>query len=235
MVYGDRYDTFEKLMPPERRRILDIGSGPGLFLKHGSDRGWSVLGIEPSTQAARHSREMGLEVIEEFLCEETAAQIGQQFDVIHMSAVLEHIPEPGKFLGYIHSLLKPEGVLCVVVPNDYSPFQHALRTVCDFQPWWVAPPHHVNFFDFDSLALLLERTGFELESKEATFPIDLFLLMGDNYVGNDSMGRACHAKRKQFEMNLEAAGLNSVKRDLYKSFAQLNIGREVCIYARRKS
>jgi len=232
LVYGDRYDTFEELLPPDRRHILDVGSGPGFFLKHGKDRGWNTLGIEPSARAAAHSREMGLNIIEEFLSADTTTRLGH-FDVIHMSEVLEHIPAPEEFLGIIRGHLNPEGILCIVVPNDYNPFHQALRTACNFQPWWVAPPHHINFFNFASLERLLTRNGFDVVLKEATFPIDLFLLMGDNYIGNDSLGRACHARRKQFETNLAAAGLTSVKRSLYQQLANLNIGREVCLYARR--
>lgn len=232
LVYSDRYDTFEALLPIEQRRILDVGSGPGFFLKHGKDRGWDGLGIEPSVQAAAHSRELGVNIMEEFLSEETARQL-DSFDVIHMSSVLEHIPDPVELLDIIQKHLRPGGVLCVVVPNDYNPFQLALRAACDFLPWWVAPPHHINFFDFASLERLLTQCGFEVVSKEATFPIDLFLLMGDNYIGNDSLGRICHAKRKQFESNLAASGLTPLKRALYQSLAHLNIGREICLYSRR--
>src|SRR5688572_19343002 len=48
----DRLEAFERLLPRERRQLLDIGSGPGFFLKVAMDRGWRVLGIEPSQQAA---------------------------------------------------------------------------------------------------------------------------------------------------------------------------------------
>jgi len=232
LVYSDRYDSFEELLPETGRQILDVGSGPGFFLKHGKDRGWNPLGLEPSARAAEHARGLGLSIIEDFLNESTAAQLGR-FDVVHMSEVLEHIPAPADFLNIVHGLLKPGGLLCVVVPNDYSPFQQTLRTVCGFEPWWVAPPHHLNYFDFTSLSKLLTRTGFSVLCQEATFPIDLFLLMGDNYIGNDSLGRECHTKRKRFEQNLAAAGLTSLKRALYQSLAEVGIGREVCLFARR--
>jgi hypothetical protein len=70
---------------------------------------------------------------------------------------------------------------------------------------------------------------------ESTFPIDLFLLFGDNYVGNDDVGRACHARRKNFELSLNAAGLNGLKRKLYKSFSELGLGREIVAFGRRKN
>jgi len=228
LAYGDRYDTLESALPADRRRILDIGSGPGYFLKHGKDRGWQTLGIEPSLRAAAHSKELGLEIIEDFLNEELATQLGQ-FDVVHMSEVLEHIPNPLELLRIARDLLAPGGMLCVVVPNDYSPFQKALRTASDFQPWWVAAPHHLNYFNFETAAALVTKVNFEVTLTEATFPIDLFLLMGDNYVDNNELGRHCHAKRKEFEKRLAAAGMNDLKRNLLRSFAQLGVGREVCV------
>lgn len=232
LVYGDRYDVFEKHLPGHRRRILDIGSGPGYFLLHGKERGWDTLGIEPSKQAAAHSKALGLEIIEDFLDEACTDQLGK-FDVVHMSEVLEHIPDPIRMLEMAGKLLNDDGFLCVVVPNDYNPFQDALRKECGYEPWWLAPPHHVNYFDFDSLSLLLRKTGFEEFLKEATFPIDMFLLMGYNYVGDDEAGRFCHNKRKTFEINLTRAGQKTAKRELYKAFAEQGIGREVVFYARK--
>jgi len=232
LVYSERYDTFEELLPSQRRTILDVGSGPGLFLKHGQARGWNTLGIEPSAQAAAHSRGLGLTIVEDFLNERTAAQLGP-VDVVHMSEVLEHIPDPIALLGLVHSIVSPGGLVCVVVPNDYSVFQGALRRACGYSPWWVAPPHHVNYFDFSSLRSLLDRR-FEVVSCEATFPIDIFLLMGDNYVGDDASGRMCHARRKKFELHLRQAGLTPVKRRLYRELAELGIGREVVLVARKK-
>ncbi|MFO7772811.1 MAG: class I SAM-dependent methyltransferase [Dehalococcoidia bacterium] len=233
LVYSERYDTFEDLLPPHRRRILDIGSGPGFFLHHGKQRGWQTLGVEPSAQAAAHSRGLGLDIRELFLTEHTARDWGT-FDVVHMSEVLEHIPDPRGMLHMARGLLAEEGLICVVVPNDYSPFQHALRTACGYQPWWVAPPHHINYFDFDSLARLVEKTGFEVVLSEATFPIDIFLLMGDNYVGNDALGRQCHAKRKLLDARLTAAGLSAVKRQWYQKMAEAGLGREVVLFGRKR-
>jgi SAM-dependent methyltransferase len=226
LVYSERYDTFEQLLPSTRRRILDVGSGPGFFMLHGKQRGWDTVGIEPSAKAVEHSRELGLNIIEDFLTDQTAKNLGT-FDIIHMSEVLEHIPDPFIMLQLVNDILSPGGLLCVVVPNDYNPFQEAVRKVYGRKPWWVAPPHHINYFNFESIARLFEKTGFNLKLQEATFPIDMFLLMGENYVGNDSKGRQCHEKRKLFEKNLVLAGLDNKKREFYQAFAKSEIGREI--------
>jgi len=231
VVYASRYDTFEELLPPDRRRLLDVGSGPGYFLLHGVQRGWDTLGVEPSRQAAAHSRELGLTVVEAFLTPDLAGELGS-FDVVHFSEVLEHLPDPAGMLTLARRMLRPGGLVCVVVPNDYNPFQHALRTVCGYRPWWVAPPHHLNYFDFASMRQLLQRTGFEVLIEETSFPIDLFLLMGDNYVGNDVLGRQCHGRRKRFEINLDRAGMRNLLRQLYRTLPKIGIGREVILFAR---
>jgi len=228
LIYADRYDTFEKNLPSDRRSILDIGTGPGFFLLYGKKRGWSVLGIEPSKQAAEHAKSLGIKVIEEFMDCSLANKL-DKFDVIHMSEVLEHVPDPTEMIKITHDLLKPGGLLCVSAPNDYNPFQKVLREICRYKPWWVAPPYHINYFDFESLEKLVKKNGFKIILKEATFPIDIFLLMGDNYVGNDSLGRRCHKKRKQFELLLSKGKYNNLRRRLYRCFAQIGIGRQVII------
>jgi SAM-dependent methyltransferase len=232
LVYAERYDAFERLLGAGRRRLLDVGSGPGLFLKHGAERGgWQGRGIEPASQAVAHSRGLGLDVTQGFLGADTAASLGR-FDVVHMNEVLEHLPDPRAMLGLVHDLLDPGGLVALMVPNDYSPFQAALRDACGMAPWWVAPPHHVNYFDVASIQRLLAER-FEVVSVETSFPIDLFLLMGDNYVGDDQLGRACHARRKQFELALARAGKSALRQEMYRRLAGLGIGRDVFVIARR--
>ena len=230
MVYCQRYDAFEHNLPLDHRSVLDIGSGPGYFLLHGKNRGWKTLGIEPSDQATAHGQERGLKIINGFYSEEMAASLGT-FDVIHMSNVLEHIPDPKHLIQLVRKNLAVPGLICISVPNDYNPFQQALREVCDFQPWWVAPPHHINYFDFTSLGRLLSACGFTVIQNEASFPIDMFLLMGDNYVNNDQVGQQCHNRRKAFELNLSKTGSKGIMKELYQKFADLGIGREAIVLA----
>jgi SAM-dependent methyltransferase len=232
LTYADRFDSFESFLPADRRRILDVGSGPGLFLLSGKKRGWQGLGIEPAQQAAAHSRGLGLEIIERFLTQDLASEIGT-FDVVHMSEVLEHIPDARTFVELASGLLEPGGLLCIVVPNDYNPLQRVLREQDGYAPWWVAPPHHLNYFSPASLRSLLESIGLETLVAESTFPIELFLLFGDNYVGNDALGRQCHGRRKRLEVLLDRGGLTDLRRRVYRALASEGIGREIMIVARK--
>jgi SAM-dependent methyltransferase len=233
-VYAERYQRLEGWLPATRRRLLDVGSGPGLFLLNGRERGWQVRGIEPSAQAAAHSRDsLGLDVQEGFLDEHSVGALGR-YDALNLGEVLEHLPDPAGMLSLAHRLLDDDGVLCTVVPNDFNPVQQLLREQQGFKPWWVAPPHHLNYFDHASLSALVARCGFEVLHVESTFPIDLFLLMGQNYIGNDTLGRQVHGQRKQLEQALLGGGAGELKARLYKAFADCGIGREVVLFARKK-
>jgi len=231
-VYIHRYELLEKYLLSTQRKILDIGSGPGYFLLSGKNRGWQVTGVEPSEQAALHSQQLGLHVENIFFSEKSAPTLGR-FDAINMGEVLEHLPRPEEMLKLVHTQLNTGGLVCLIVPNDFNPFQLILRDKMGFKPWWVAPPHHINYFDFKSLASLLDRCGFEVLHQESTFPIDMFLLMGENYINNDAIGRECHSKRMILEKNLFENGAGDLMTSLYSKLSELNLGREIVMIAKK--
>ena len=231
-VYTRRYEILEDHLQAHQRKILDIGSGPGYFILNGKNRGWKVKGIEPNVQAYQHSQHLDLDVENLFFDEQAANKLGT-FDVINMGEVLEHIPNPRGLLKQVHMHLNTAGLVCLIVPNDFNPIQLVLRDHLGFSPWWVAAPHHINYFNFQSLTSLVEKCGFEVVHLESTFPIDMFLLMGENYIDNDNLGRACHAKRMSFEKSLNQGGASRVLSNLYASFANQGIGREIVLFARK--
>ena len=226
----DRLEIMEKMLGTGRRKLLDIGSGPGFFLRTAQARGWQVKGIEPSRQAAAHARGLGVEVVEGFFDAESQPALGA-FDAVHLNNVLEHVPDPIGILTLAKRCLVKGGAICLNVPNDFSPLQIAARATAGTGDWWISPPHHLNYFDFASLEALLVRLGFTVREKLSSFPLEAFILMGDNYIGDPVLGRAMHNKRKAFDLALDAAGLKETRRDLYRALAGAGIGREAIIIA----
>ena len=231
LAQTDRLEIFERSLPPSRRTLLDIGSGPGFFLKTAKNRGWRAVGIEPSRQAAAHARQLGVEIVEGFFNADTAPGLGR-FDVVHMNNVLEHVPDPRKLIDLARDRLTSGGIVCINVPNDFSPFQLAASAAQNTRQWWLAPPHHLNYFDFASLGGLLERFGFQVIERTTSFPMEAFVMMGDNYIDDPALGRACHNKRKTFDLALETAGLKSARRAFYRALAHAGLGREAVVIAR---
>ena len=231
--WDDRLSLFEDLLKRDSAQslhVLDIGCGPGWFLKAAAGRGWKTQGIEPSKQAAEHARDLGLNIMNAMFDETTAPRL-ERSDVVHLNNMLEHVADPIGLLRLAIGRAWPGGLICVGVPNDYNALQQAARA-SGTKPWWLVPPHHLNYFDFASLEALLKRFGLDIVETLTSFPMELFLLMGDDYVGNDSLGRECHARRKRFDLALEKAGLGEVRRKLYGALAKAGIGREAIIVAR---
>jgi SAM-dependent methyltransferase len=231
IVYNERYDLFDKHLKSNTKRIIEIGCGLGHFLETGKERGWTTLGIEPSKKSASYARNLGLEVINEMLSNNNVSSLGE-FDVVYLQEVLEHSNDPQTFLKICLKLVKPGGIICIAVPNDFNPLQKGLTKELAYPSWWVTQLH-INYFSFDSLEELLKSIGFDIIVRTTSFPMEFFLYMGKNYVGNDELGRDCHSLRKNFDIQLNKSGLLDIKQDLYTSLARMGIGRECIILARK--
>ena len=231
-TYGDRIDYADELAGEELKNWIDIGTGPGLFLDAAKKRNKRILGIEPSRQAAEHATSKGHEVINGYFDNEMSEKM-ETFDAAHFSEVLEHIENPRDFLNNVRNILRKDGFIVITVPNDYNIIQEIFVNETGKEKWWLAPPFHLNYFSHESLERLVESCGFEVLKSTSMFPIDIFLLMGDDYVGNDVKGKEAHQRRKNFEMILGKKN-KQLSRKIYQEFAKMGIGREIVLYAKRK-
>lgn len=97
-------------------RILDVGSGYGFFLAEAKNRGFQVLGVEPSRAASEYCKKhFGIEVLaEDFL---GATLPAASFDVITLWNVLDHLENPLAILHEISRVLRPGGAVLIRLPN----------------------------------------------------------------------------------------------------------------------
>jgi SAM-dependent methyltransferase len=231
-TYNRRFDVYEKLINSKNRSLLDIGSGPGVFLEAAKNRGWEVLGVEPNIDAANHTKKIGYEVINEMYDKKLSQKL-KKFDLINLTLVLEHIVNPIDLIKLAYDQLNPNGIISIVVPNDFNPFQKILHNYLEFENWWIVPDHHLNYFNKETLSDCLIKNNFKIVHSETTFPIDIFLLMGDNYIKNPELGRIVHQKRILFEKILMDSGNGELLTNLYTEFSKFNIGRELFIIGKK--
>lgn len=230
--YRDIFDiceTYFKTM--ENRSIFEIGFGFGQALEYFHKRHLEVSGLEPVPEGVKYAQEKGFDVfcsgVEDLDC------VGsKRFDIVLLLNVLEHLREPDKTLNLIkEKLLKDKGLLVIDVPNEFNDFQCVANKEYSLDEWWVVPPNHINYFSVKSLTELLENCGYKVFYKKASFPMELFLLMGDVYVGDGDLGKICHNKRQNFEQLMNKHGKKEKLDKLYESLAELGLGRQVIIYA----
>lgn len=211
--------------------VFDIGFGFAQALLYFRQKGMCVSGLEPSPEAVEYASQKGLKVfhsgIEDFSC------VGsERFDVVTLFNVLEHLREPAETLMKIKKqLLKPNGLLVIDVPNEFNDFQTVANKEYNLNEWWVCPPNHINYFTCTSLKHLLIKTNYIVKWSESSFPLEMFLLMGDVYVKNGNLGKICHEKRVKFEYLMKKHGKENKLSLLYQAFAELDIGRQIVIFA----
>ena len=171
----------------------------------------------------------------------TPNEIGK-FDAIHTFDVLEHVNNPITVIEKAYSFLKKNGVIVVEVPNDFNPLQKLAQKALKKKEWWITfyswsktsgNIQHLNYFDFSSISNLLKRVGFKIITKEATFPLEIFLLMGQDYVKNPKLGKKIHLERIQFEKNFGKGKAVQIKKTIYQKLAEIGIGRTAIIYAKK--
>jgi SAM-dependent methyltransferase len=212
-------------------RLLDIGSGPGLFLRAATDRGMYAMGIEPSLEAYKYSKEKYNCNVVNVMLNDLDHSV-EKFDIVNSALVLEHVLDPTGFINTARSFLKKNGLICITVPNDFNPVQD-INFKLGTKQWWVSPFEHLNYFNANSLKKLIKSSGFEIINESVSFPIDLFLLMGKNYLETPMVGLECHKMRKTFEFNINKSKSNKFRKDLYKAFSKIGVGRELIIIAKK--
>lgn len=220
--------------PLSELSLLDVGCGWSQALLFFNDKGMNCHGFDPAPEAIEYGLAKGLNVKLAGM-EHMNVFENKKFDVVMLNNVLEHLSNPEEVLDEIHKkILKREGLIIIDVPNEFNVFQTAGRDVHGLDDWWVSPPAHLNYFSKDTLVNLLEGTGYKVQLTESSFPLEMFLLFGDCYVGNGKLGRQCHNKRVAFETNLREQGHVEKLHKFYQSLAELNLGRQITAYATLK-
>ncbi|NFV81185.1 class I SAM-dependent methyltransferase [Magnetospirillum aberrantis] len=131
--------------------VLDVGCGGGGFLSAlDLPSGWRKRGIEPSAKASASARENGLDVVQGFAEDLLPAEAGS-VDVLSLISVVEHLWAPADELAAMVSLLRPDGLLFIEVPNTLFP-ELSLTGFFSFE--------HVSHFTPHSLWRFLTRLGF---------------------------------------------------------------------------
>jgi 2-polyprenyl-3-methyl-5-hydroxy-6-metoxy-1,4-benzoquinol methylase len=153
------------------QRLLDLGCGNGMFLARAHNAGWKVVGVDFDAKAVETARSQGLDV--RLGGVEVLNPTIEQFDVITMAHVIEHVHRPLEVLQACHKLLKPGGFLWLETPN-ISSNGHRL-----FGPNWhsLDPPRHLVLFGFSSMQRILMEAGFSQVETQPYRPLckEIFL------------------------------------------------------------
>jgi len=179
-------------------KILDIGCSTGALLSVFKSNGYkNLLGIDPSPSCVKTAKE--LYNIEASVNNVSNFKTSEKFDLIILSAVLEHLLDFGALLPQIRSLLKDTGLLFVEVP-DAERFSLFIST-----PFQQFSTEHINYFTRRSIENLLKRFYLKLiKIKQNKHKI--------NFITDPDLFILCtKADKKKFEITRDEAGEASIK------------------------
>lgn len=149
-----------------RTIILEIGSCMGPFLKASMPHYTKVEGLEISEEMAAFSeKKLGVDVFRQQFEE---LNTNQKYSCIHMSHVIEHIPNPNEWMQKAAEVLDEDGVLVICVPNMYSlsrRIQLLLKRVGLKKGKWKEAwrtPDHLFEPTIKSMKYLFEKNKFEI-------------------------------------------------------------------------
>lgn len=140
----------------KKGRLLDVGCGNGSLIDRARTWGWEATGVEPDPVSSDLARRRGFEVVSGSI--EDACFPDSSFDVVTMSHVVEHLPDPRKTLAECRRILKTGGWLVLATPNTDSMGRNR------FHRNWLGldVPRHLMLFNSQCMRSLAESIGFRV-------------------------------------------------------------------------
>lgn len=130
----DFIETWISNFKAQSREALDFGSGPVPVLAH-------IL---------KHKYAFEVDIYDKYYAPEKVFK-GKQYDLITLTEVLEHLPDPMWYFELFRSLLKPGGMIAVM-----TQFHH--RDDAAFKHWhYRRDESHVSFFTPETMTHIAEQ------------------------------------------------------------------------------
>ena len=122
-----------------KKSILEVGCGKGTFLKILRSMGFKAVGVDPAYEG-----EEAYVVKEPF-----SPSLGITGEAIILRHVLEHVPNPLRFLESIAAANDGKGLIYIEVP--------CLDWICDHKAWFDIFYEHVNYFRLSDFSRMFGR------------------------------------------------------------------------------
>lgn len=162
---------------------IDLGAGIGDFSLELAKLGYfrSILALDIAKECVDRCIERGLTARQASLADLDA----NSADLIAMNDFIEHVFSPIQLLDECRRVLGTGGFLSIATPNgegfDFRIFKE--KTVN------VTPPEHLTYFNPKSIALLLERAGFEVMTVETPGILDVQIVIREVLENGYPLGR----------------------------------------------
>lgn len=145
--------------------ILEIGCGAGRFRDNFKDD-IEYWGIEPCTSAATLASASLTHVLNGTYDEVASKIPDHHFDLIVCNDVIEHMPDPKRFLQDIRKKIVKDGAMIVSVPNVRNAvtlFELLIKGDFQYVDAGVLDYTHLHLFTMKSFTRMAEESGWHVE------------------------------------------------------------------------
>lgn len=145
----------------QKGMLLEIGCGNGFFLEEAIEFGFGIVrGIEPSAAAVAKANP---KVRPHIICNIMSPGLfePEQFDVICIFQVFDHIPDPGSLLDECFCVLKPGGLMLCLNHNVEAVSAILLKAyspIIDIEHTYLYSPVTIGYI-FEAHGLQVKRIG----------------------------------------------------------------------------
>jgi SAM-dependent methyltransferase len=153
------------LVPPECRRVLEVGCGGGELGRLLRSRGHHVTGIELVPEMAERARRW-LDHVETADVETDGFPFPPaSFDAILFADVLEHLIDPWRVLREAVGVLAESGAVVASIPNvqNIDVLRRLFRGRWDYRERGILDRGHLRFFTLRTIRSLFDQAGLTVE------------------------------------------------------------------------
>lgn len=158
---------------PSATKVLDVGSGLGVFLAVLKEMGYECYCLDPDAEAVSHALStVGVTGAYHTTVEKFRSDI--KFDLISFNKVLEHLSDPISSLSKMCQYLESEGVIYIELPDASGALKNG--TIKSRQEFII---EHLTIYTMESFRYLARKNGLkEIKIEAIHEPSDKYTLYG---------------------------------------------------------
>jgi SAM-dependent methyltransferase len=162
--YDQERPEVAALVPPECRRVLEVGCGTGGLGRLLKASGHHVTGIELVPEAAEAARSVLDNVLTADVEVAGLPFAPGSFDAVIFADVLEHLVDPWLTIRQAAEVLAPGGVVVASVPNlqNADVLWRLVRGRWEYRERGITDFGHLRFFTLQTIRGLFGQAGLEL-------------------------------------------------------------------------